>query len=204
MLGPGKREIWLQIRQDIEMATDNWTSLATKCLSIIAQRDNCLNVLVTTTQLAPALAKILLFGLGSIFNIENIYSAHKIGKNLGRTCLFQLEKTISSYQLMWTSAILGQETCYERIVTRFGRKSTYVVIGDGAEEETAAKAMNFPFWRISSHSDIKALFTALDMGFLWKTLIHNIYNFHSITISYTYIYTYKNYNCIYYILNYLM
>lgn len=65
-------------------------------------------------------------------------------------------------------SFLGQETCYERIVTRFGRKSTYVVIGDGAEEESAAKAMNFPFWRISAHSDIRALYTALDMGFLWK------------------------------------
>lgn len=63
---------------------------------------------------------------------------------------------------------VGQETCYERIVTRFGRKSTYVVIGDGAEEENAAKTMNFPFWRISSHNDIKALYTALDMGFLWN------------------------------------
>ncbi|KAM7352084.1 eya transcriptional coactivator and phosphatase 2 isoform 2-T2 [Cochliomyia hominivorax] len=138
LLGPAKRDAWLQIRQDIEMATDNWASLATKCLNMIAQRENCVNVLVTSTQLAPALAKVLLFGLGGIFNIENIYSAHKI----------------------------GQETCYERIVTRFGRKSTYVVVGDGAEEESAAKAMNFPFWRISSHSDIRALYTALDMGFL--------------------------------------
>ncbi|KAH8377717.1 hypothetical protein KR093_006760 [Drosophila rubida] len=138
LLGPGKRDAWLQIRSEIEVATDNWATLALKCLSMIAQRENCINVLVTSTQLAPALAKVLLFGLGSIFNIENIYSAHKI----------------------------GQETCYERIVTRFGRKSTYVVIGDGAEEESAAKAMNFPFWRISAHSDIRALYTALDMGFL--------------------------------------
>ncbi|XP_023031550.1 developmental protein eyes absent isoform X2 [Drosophila willistoni] len=138
LLGPGKRETWLQIRSEIEVATDNWATLALKCLSMITQRENCVNVLVTSTQLAPALAKVMLFGLGSIFNIENIYSAHKI----------------------------GQETCYERIVTRFGRKSTYVVIGDGAEEESAAKAMNFPFWRISSHSDIRALYTALDMGFL--------------------------------------
>jgi hypothetical protein len=38
------------------------------------------NVLVTTTQLVPALAKVLLFGLGGIFPIENIYSATKIGK----------------------------------------------------------------------------------------------------------------------------
>lgn len=80
LLGPAKRDAWLQIRQDIEMATDNWASLATKCLNMIAQRENCVNVLVTSTQLAPALAKVLLFGLGGIFNIENIYSAHKIGR----------------------------------------------------------------------------------------------------------------------------
>jgi len=129
---------------------------------MIAQRENCVNVLVTSTQLAPALAKVLLFGLGSIFNIENIYSAHKIGKSTSQPAIYSI--SIANPQ----SLSSGQETCYERIVTRFGRKSTYVVIGDGAEEESAAKAMNFPFWRISAHSDIRALYTALDMGFLWK------------------------------------
>ncbi|XP_055684072.1 developmental protein eyes absent [Lutzomyia longipalpis] len=138
LLGPQKKEQWLEIRKDIEIATDNWPTLALKCLSMIAQRENCVNVLVTTTQLVPALAKVLLFGLGQIFPIENIYSATKIGK----------------------------ESCFERIVTRFGRKSTYVVVGDGQDEEVAAKNLNFPFWRISSHSDIKSLYTALDMGFL--------------------------------------
>lgn len=43
-------------------------------------RPNCVNVMVTTTQLVPALAKVLLFGLGGLFPIENIYSATKIGK----------------------------------------------------------------------------------------------------------------------------
>ena len=38
-----------------------------------------MNVLVTTTQLIPALAKVLLYSLGSAFPIENIYSATKIG-----------------------------------------------------------------------------------------------------------------------------
>ena len=60
----------------------------------------------------------------------------------------------------------GKESCFERIVTRFGRKSTYVVVGDGTDEEKASKNLNFPFWRIASHKDIKALYTALDMGFL--------------------------------------
>jgi eyes absent homolog 1 len=41
-----------------------------------------------------------------------------------------------------------------------------VVVGDAQDEEKAAKTLNFPFWRISSHKDIKALYTALEMGFL--------------------------------------
>lgn len=79
LLGP-KRDQWLQIRSDIEIATDSWHSLTLKCLNMIAERENCVNVLVTTTQLVPALAKVLLFGFGNIFPIENIYSANKIGR----------------------------------------------------------------------------------------------------------------------------
>ncbi|XP_060523941.1 eyes absent homolog 2 [Cylas formicarius] len=138
LLGSTKREQWLQLRQEIEVVTDNWLTLANKCLTLINSRTNCVNVLVTTTQLIPALAKVLLFGLGNVFPIDNIYSATKIGK----------------------------ESCFERIVTRFGRKCTYVVIGDGQDEEAAAKTLNFPFWRITSHSEIAALYNALDMDFL--------------------------------------
>lgn len=78
-MGQHKRDQWLQIRAEIEAATDSWASLVMKCLSVIAQRENCVNVLVTTTQLVPALAKVMLFGLGQIFPIENIYSATKLG-----------------------------------------------------------------------------------------------------------------------------
>ncbi|KAJ8923873.1 hypothetical protein NQ315_006649, partial [Exocentrus adspersus] len=138
LLGSGKREQWLHLRAEIETVTDNWLTLANKCLTLINSRSNCVNVLVTTTQLIPALAKVLLFGLGGIFPIENIYSATKIGK----------------------------ESCFERIITRFGRKCTYVVIGDGQDEEAAAKSLNFPFWRITSHSELAALYNALDMDFL--------------------------------------
>ncbi|XP_063833706.1 eyes absent homolog 2 [Ostrinia nubilalis] len=138
LLGPTKREQWLQLRAELEQATDNWLTLACKCLNMINSRENCVNVLVTTTQLVPALAKVLLFGLGGVFPIENIYSATKTGK----------------------------ETCFEKIKQRFGERCTYVVIGDGQDEEAAAKAKNYPFWRVSSHSDIAALYNALDMGFL--------------------------------------
>lgn len=36
----------------------------------------------------------------------------------------------------------GKESCFERIVSRFGKKVTYVVIGDGRDEEIAAKQVN--------------------------------------------------------------
>ncbi|XP_039765686.1 eyes absent homolog 2 isoform X2 [Pararge aegeria] len=138
LLGPAKREQWLQLRAELEQATDNWLTLACKCLNMINSRENCVNVLVTNTQLVPALAKVLLFGLGGVFPIENIYSATKTGK----------------------------ETCFEKIKQRFGDRCTYVAIGDGPDEEDAAKKKNYPFWRISGHSDIAALYNALDMGFL--------------------------------------
>lgn len=36
-------------------------------------------------------------------------------------------------------SLAGKESCFERIVSRFGKKVTYVVIGDGRDEEVAAK-----------------------------------------------------------------
>ncbi|XP_045068862.1 eyes absent homolog 4 isoform X6 [Coregonus clupeaformis] len=138
LLGPAKRDAWLQLRAEVEALTDSWLTNALKSLSIISSRSNCVNVLVTTTQLIPAVAKVLLYSLGSAFPIENIYSATKIGK----------------------------EGCFERIMQRYGRKVVYVVIGDGVEEEQAAKKHNMPFWRISSHSDLLALHQALEFEYL--------------------------------------
>ncbi|XP_041664237.1 eyes absent homolog 3 isoform X1 [Cheilinus undulatus] len=138
LLSPMKRELLLRLRSEIENVTDAWLSTALKSLLLIQSRGKCMNVLVTTTQLVPALAKVLLYGLGDVFPIENIYSATKIGK----------------------------ESCFERIVSRFGKKVTYVVIGDGRDEEFAAKQHNMPFWRISTHGDLVSLHQALELDFL--------------------------------------
>lgn len=54
--------------------------VTTYCPLFSFYRSNCLNVMVTTTQLVPALAKCLLYGLGGIFPLENIYSATKVGE----------------------------------------------------------------------------------------------------------------------------
>lgn len=67
---------------------------------------------------------------------------------------------------MFVFWLAGKESCFERISQRFGRKCTYVVIGDGRDEEAAAKQMNWPFWRTTSHSDLLALHHALDLGYL--------------------------------------
>ncbi|XP_078275401.1 protein phosphatase EYA2-like [Rhinoraja longicauda] len=138
LIGTPKREGWLQLRADMEALTDLWLTHALKALSLINSRSNCVNILVTTTQLIPALSKVLLYGLGTVFPIENIYSATKTGK----------------------------ESCFERIVQRFGRKAVYIVVGDGVEEETAAKKNNMPFWRISCHADLEALRHALELEYL--------------------------------------
>lgn len=38
LLGPGKRDQWLQLRSEIENVTDNWLTLAIKCLTLINSR----------------------------------------------------------------------------------------------------------------------------------------------------------------------
>ncbi|XP_064023957.1 eyes absent homolog 2 isoform X5 [Pogoniulus pusillus] len=90
LIGAPKREAWLQLRAELEALTDLWLTHALKALNLIHSRPNCVNVLVTTTQLIPALAKVLLYGLGTVFPIENIYSATKTGEpwqwNPCRTC----------------------------------------------------------------------------------------------------------------------
>uniref|UniRef100_A0A1A8BKA3 Eyes absent homolog n=1 Tax=Nothobranchius kadleci TaxID=1051664 RepID=A0A1A8BKA3_NOTKA len=138
LLSPMKKDLLSRLRSEIENITDAWLTTALKSLLLIQSRGKCVNVLVTTTQLVPALAKVLLYGLGDVFPVENIYSATKIGK----------------------------ESCFERIVSRFGKKVTYVVIGDGRDEEFAAKQHNMPFWRISAHGDLVSLHQALELDFL--------------------------------------
>ncbi|KAM6428745.1 protein phosphatase EYA3 isoform 1-T2 [Liasis olivaceus] len=145
LLSPEKKEALQRLREDIEMLTDSWLGTALKSLLLIQSRKNCVNVLITTTQLVPALAKVLLYGLGEVFPIENIYSATKID-----VCTF----------------LAGKESCFERIISRFGKKVTYVVIGDGRDEEMAAKQHNMPFWRITNHADLVSLHQALELDFL--------------------------------------
>ncbi|VDP03319.1 unnamed protein product [Schistosoma margrebowiei] len=64
----------------MDILTDHWLSMAIKATEKINNREDSVNILVTTTQFIPSLAKILLYGYGNSFQIENIYSATKVGK----------------------------------------------------------------------------------------------------------------------------
>lgn len=65
----------------------------------------------------------------------------------------KIKKKRSVYIFMWffiflfpaVSCHVGKESCFERIVSRFGKKVTYVVIGDGRDEEFAAKQVKLHF-----------------------------------------------------------
>lgn len=60
-----------------------------------------------------------------------------LGDVYGLFCYSFIQLTgTCSYVSVW---FVGKESCFERIVSRFGRKCTYVVVGDGQDEEAAAK-----------------------------------------------------------------
>ena len=138
LLGPQKYQTWVELRNEVDSMTDNWLGRSMQALQLIHQRQDSVNILVTTTQLVPALAKCLLHGLGEMFPVQNIYSATAIGK----------------------------ESCFERIVARFSTKVTYIAIGDNDDEAQAAKQLGFPFWRVSCHQDLTNLHVALREEYL--------------------------------------
>lgn len=60
--------------------------------------------------------------------------------SLGAALFFGVEKKMGRNVLIGNFFFSsGKESCFERIVSRFGKKVTYVVIGDGRDEEIAAK-----------------------------------------------------------------
>ncbi|XP_028966593.1 eyes absent homolog 2 [Galendromus occidentalis] len=134
----GGVEEWLKLRQKLEDATDKWLTHAQMCIDLINRRSKCINVLVSSNQLVVTLSKVLIFGLGELFPIENVYSAHKISK----------------------------ESCFERVLTKFGKKCTYVVIGSSDDDERSCKALSIPFWPVARRSDLETLYYTLDVGHL--------------------------------------
>ena len=104
----------------------------------LTSREKCANVLVTPTPLVYAVTKVLLHRLGPYFPIENIYSSAKV----------------------------GYENVFEKLMQKYGKNCTFVVIGDGRDEESAARKLQMPFWRISCRQDLENLCRALEYNIM--------------------------------------
>lgn len=92
-------------------------------------------------------------------------------------CLFKVSQHHQAGLAAWLSHSEidfyppGKESCFERIIQRFGRKVVYVVIGDGVEEEQGAKKVRLPggcplqlspqSWRVPSAAQSSVLEGAL-------------------------------------------
>lgn len=62
----------------------------------------------------------------------------------------------------------GKESCFERIRSRFGRKCTYVVIGDGPDEDSAARQVSTSVALLTDLSLALATHSALNSPYLLK------------------------------------
>ena len=74
------------------------------------------NVVVTTGQLVPTLAKLLLFRLSGAFPPEGVYSARSAGK----------------------------QHCFDLVARRFGPAARYLVIGEHGSHHSKAPASSLP------------------------------------------------------------
>lgn len=129
---------WFAIREALVASIDHfstgWLAEARQILQLIAREGESssgdLNVLVTNTQLAPALCKCLIYQLDSFFPIELVYSSSKLHKR----------------------------RCFEAIMQKHaGPNIEFIAIGDGAEEEHVSRELGIAFHRIGSLADLKQL-----------------------------------------------
>jgi hypothetical protein len=91
---------------------------------------------VTPTPLIYAIAKVLLHRLGPFFPVENIYSSAKVGTGTSVTrsnCVNLIHSFIPD---------AGYENVYEKLMQKYGKSCSFVVIGDGMDEESAAKKVS--------------------------------------------------------------
>ncbi|KAL4437248.1 hypothetical protein ABPG75_004387 [Micractinium tetrahymenae] len=139
--GAQQRQEWEVLYKETDAITGGWLSHASSLLaactaqlgggSIACAADgggsSCggpplevVHVAVTSGQLIPSLAKLLLFKLGGHIPAEHV----------------------------WSSRFRGKLHCFRAVQQRFGAHCTFVAIGDGAEEDEAAAAMGWPYIRV--------------------------------------------------------
>ncbi|RHY29173.1 hypothetical protein DYB32_005371 [Aphanomyces invadans] len=98
-----------ELRDSIDAFGDGWGRAAQRALQA-ASTAGCMNILVTNTQLVPALCKCLIYDLDAWFSPDAIYSSSHIRK----------------------------KQCFDTIRNKYGLHQTYVGLGDGPEEQRAS------------------------------------------------------------------
>lgn len=78
------------------------------------------HIVVSNEPLIHIMVKLMMFGLTKQFPVDAIYS----------------------------SMVCGKRNCFEMVQERFGAQVKYVAIGSGAEEESASRALQWPYFRV--------------------------------------------------------
>eukprot|EP00808_Paulinella_micropora_P022932 g26442.t1 len=112
LLPEAKLEKLNSLLKRLDKISDGWLAKARAALDSVDVRCGSVNVVVSSGQLTPTLAKLMLFGLSKYFKVRHVYSSKANGKK-------------------W---------CFEQIVQAFGHcvdRVHYRVVGDSAEEREA-------------------------------------------------------------------
>ncbi|OQR99497.1 eyes absent-like 1 isoform 4 [Achlya hypogyna] len=115
--GTPEADFCADLRASIDAFGDGWGRTAQRALAAATQR-GYKNIVVTNTQLVPALCKCLIYDLDQYFPPDMIYSSSHIRK----------------------------KHCFETIQAQYGHDEyEFIGIGDGPEEESASSACAMPF-----------------------------------------------------------
>uniref|UniRef100_F1L0Y4 Eyes absent homolog n=1 Tax=Ascaris suum TaxID=6253 RepID=F1L0Y4_ASCSU len=126
----------LAFKSTMDPFTQRWTDSMARCLKIIVERssrEHYANVLLTSESIVCTLAKLLIMEQSSMIPAENVYSTAKTGK----------------------------ESVIERILSRFGKKCSFVIISTRPDTHEIAKKENVPLWKIKNENDLELFHLAL-------------------------------------------
>ncbi|EQC39076.1 hypothetical protein SDRG_03284 [Saprolegnia diclina VS20] len=124
--GTPEADFCADLRDSIDAFGDNWGATAQRALQAATAR-GYKNIVVTNSQLVPALCKCLIYDLDKWFPPDMIYSSSHVRK----------------------------KHCFETIQAQYGHEDhEFIGIGDGPEEESASSACAMPFVKIASIHDL--------------------------------------------------
>lgn len=142
-LGPEElQKVWGMLAE-IDRESCGWRDLALETINNITSDDQDANLLVSSAQLVPTLGKCMLYGLGKVFSVDQVYSAKQ----------------------------QGNQHCFEQIVKRYGSKCKYYIAYDptgdadaeaggwnSVAEKQREKGIGVDLYPIKSVEDILAIF----------------------------------------------